>query len=237
MAGVCSVRWQLALGACSRAARSHLWVRWVQAARCRRCRRCCILTLLPMRAAAHAPAALDDHPLWHRDAVRARHLHAAGAPHAPAPGAAAPRRGLRPDAGAGQKLAVASGCRGGRAGDAAHTSVPQARTPSAPAHGAAPRCTTHAQELGPGQFWVSEAIFGSLFASFAVWTFTPFVLQRKRFYTVVMWSRLLMVLVGEPNPRPDPPGRGAQASVPLSLPLCRQGPVRRRGPVRPRAAE
>lgn len=32
---------------------------------------------------------------------------------------------------------------------------------------------------------------------FVFWTFTPFVTQRKRFYTVVMWSRLLMVLVGE----------------------------------------
>ncbi|KAL6765394.1 PAP2 superfamily C-terminal-domain-containing protein [Haematococcus lacustris] len=50
-------------------------------------------------------------------------------------------------------------------------------------------------ELGPQLFWVSEAIFGSLFAAFVLWTFTPFVMQRKRFYTVVMWSRLLMVLV------------------------------------------
>lgn len=32
---------------------------------------------------------------------------------------------------------------------------------------------------------------------FVVWTFSPFVMQHKRFYTVVMWSRLLMVLVGE----------------------------------------
>ncbi len=54
----------------------------------------------------------------------------------------------------------------------------------------------HVQELGPEKFWVSEAIFGTLFVSFIIWTFTPFVLQRKRFYTVVMWSRLLMVLVG-----------------------------------------
>jgi len=50
-------------------------------------------------------------------------------------------------------------------------------------------------ELGPEKHWVSEAIFGTLFASFVIWSFTPFVLQRKRFYTVVMWSRLLMVLV------------------------------------------
>jgi sphingomyelin synthase-related protein 1 len=51
-------------------------------------------------------------------------------------------------------------------------------------------------QLGPDKFWVSEAIFGTLFGMFAVWTFSPFVLQRKRFYTVVLWSRLLMVLVG-----------------------------------------
>ncbi|MEW5306308.1 MAG: hypothetical protein WDW36_008780 [Sanguina aurantia] len=49
--------------------------------------------------------------------------------------------------------------------------------------------------LGPEMHWVSEAIFGTMFALFVVWTFSPFVLQRKRFYTAVMWSRLLMVLV------------------------------------------
>lgn len=53
------------------------------------------------------------------------------------------------------------------------------------------------QELGPDKHWVSESIFGVLFLMFALWTFTPFVTQRKRFYTVVMWSRLLMVLVSE----------------------------------------
>ena len=56
------------------------------------------------------------------------------------------------------------------------------------------------QELGPDKFWVSESIFGTLFAMFVIWTFTPFVTQRKRFYTVVMWSRLLMVLVGTYGP-------------------------------------
>lgn len=53
------------------------------------------------------------------------------------------------------------------------------------------------QELGPDQHWVSEAVFGTAFAVFVLWTFSPFVMQRKRFYTAVMWSRLLMVLVGE----------------------------------------
>lgn len=50
-------------------------------------------------------------------------------------------------------------------------------------------------ELGPDQHWVSEALFGVAFACFVLWTFTPFITQRKRFYTAVMWSRLLMVLV------------------------------------------
>lgn len=31
-----------------------------------------------------------------------------------------------------------------------------------------------------------------------LWTFSPFVMARKRFYTAVIWARLLMVLVGEP---------------------------------------
>ncbi|GIM17430.1 hypothetical protein Vretimale_19969 [Volvox reticuliferus] len=50
-------------------------------------------------------------------------------------------------------------------------------------------------ELGPDKHWVSETIFGLAFATFVLWTFSPFVSQRKRFYTVVMWTRLLMVLV------------------------------------------
>ena len=45
--------------------------------------------------------------------------------------------------------------------------------------------------------WVSETIFTTLFVSFMLWTFSPFVFVRKRFYTAVIWSRLLMVLVGE----------------------------------------
>lgn len=56
------------------------------------------------------------------------------------------------------------------------------------------------QELGPDQHWVSETLFGIMFALFVLWTFSPFVMQHKRFYTVVMWSRLLMVLVGKQAP-------------------------------------
>ena len=48
--------------------------------------------------------------------------------------------------------------------------------------------------------WVSELIFGSLFTSFMVWSFSPFFFQRKRFYTAVLFSRLLMVLVGARTP-------------------------------------
>ena len=44
---------------------------------------------------------------------------------------------------------------------------------------------------------MSETIFTTLFVSFMLWTFSPFVMARKRFYTAVIWSRLLMVLVGE----------------------------------------
>lgn len=54
-----------------------------------------------------------------------------------------------------------------------------------------------AQELGLSNEWVSETIFTTLFVSFMLWTFSPFVFVRKRFYTAVIWSRLLMVLVGE----------------------------------------
>lgn len=53
------------------------------------------------------------------------------------------------------------------------------------------------QELGKSNEWVSETIFTVLFVSFLLWTFSPFVMARKRFYTVVLYARLLMVLVCE----------------------------------------
>ena len=55
------------------------------------------------------------------------------------------------------------------------------------------------QELGQKQEWVSELIFSSLFISFMIWSFSPFVTEKKRFYTCVLFARLLMVLVGEPE--------------------------------------
>lgn len=53
------------------------------------------------------------------------------------------------------------------------------------------------QELGQKNEWVSELIFSSLFVSFMLWSFSPFVTAQKRFYTAVLFSRLLMVLVSE----------------------------------------
>lgn len=50
-------------------------------------------------------------------------------------------------------------------------------------------------ELGDKHHWVSEILFFTGLISFIVWSFSPFVTQRKRFYTAVLWSRLLMVLV------------------------------------------
>ncbi|BDA48706.1 phosphatidylinositol:ceramide inositolphosphotransferase at N-terminal half [Coccomyxa sp. Obi] len=50
-------------------------------------------------------------------------------------------------------------------------------------------------ELGKSNEWVSELIFTSLFVSFVLWTFSPFVFAKKRFYTAVLFSRLLTALV------------------------------------------
>ena len=45
--------------------------------------------------------------------------------------------------------------------------------------------------------WVSELIFTSLFVAFVLWTFSPFVFARKRFYTSNLYSQILSVLVGQ----------------------------------------
>ena len=52
------------------------------------------------------------------------------------------------------------------------------------------------QELGLANEWVSETIFSSLFIAFVLWTFSPFVFPKKRFYTAVLYSRFLTALVG-----------------------------------------
>lgn len=57
-------------------------------------------------------------------------------------------------------------------------------------------------ELGQRNEWVSETIFSSMLISFLVWTFSPFWQESgKRFYTAVLYARVLMVLVStSPSP-------------------------------------
>lgn len=50
------------------------------------------------------------------------------------------------------------------------------------------------QELGLENAWMSETIFWCLFIPFILWSFSPFVTARKRFYTAVIYARILMVL-------------------------------------------
>ena len=52
------------------------------------------------------------------------------------------------------------------------------------------------QELGRENEWASELIFTSLFVAFVLWTFSPFVFPKKRFYTAVLYARFLTALVG-----------------------------------------
>jgi hypothetical protein len=52
------------------------------------------------------------------------------------------------------------------------------------------------QELPSEWHWLSEALFTFLFISFILWTFVPLVAPRK-FSCVLLWTRLLIVLVGE----------------------------------------
>ncbi|XP_039145475.1 phosphatidylinositol:ceramide inositolphosphotransferase [Dioscorea cayenensis subsp. rotundata] len=51
-------------------------------------------------------------------------------------------------------------------------------------------------ELGKERGHVSENTFGLIFFSFILWTFHPFVYHSKRFYTVLIWRRVLAFLVG-----------------------------------------
>ena len=53
-------------------------------------------------------------------------------------------------------------------------------------------------ELGQQNEWVSETIFSSMLISFIVWTFSPFWQESgKRFYTAVLYARVLTVLVSK----------------------------------------
>ncbi|KAJ8483659.1 hypothetical protein OPV22_016144 [Ensete ventricosum] len=50
-------------------------------------------------------------------------------------------------------------------------------------------------ELGKERGYVSESLFTFIFLSFILWTFHPFVYHSKRFYTVLLWRRILSFLV------------------------------------------
>ncbi|XP_068649878.1 phosphatidylinositol:ceramide inositolphosphotransferase-like isoform X2 [Aristolochia californica] len=50
-------------------------------------------------------------------------------------------------------------------------------------------------ELGQDKAYISESLFSFLFVSFVLWTFHPFILQSKKFYTVLLWRRVLAFLV------------------------------------------
>lgn len=50
-------------------------------------------------------------------------------------------------------------------------------------------------ELGPERGYFSETLFTVIFFSFALWTFHPFIYHSKRFYTVLLWIRVLACLV------------------------------------------
>ncbi|KAJ6331594.1 hypothetical protein OIU76_010053 [Salix suchowensis] len=50
-------------------------------------------------------------------------------------------------------------------------------------------------ELGQDKSYISETLFTSVFLSFIVWTFHPFILKSKKIYTVLVWCRVLAFLV------------------------------------------
>ncbi|RWW79465.1 hypothetical protein BHE74_00012251 [Ensete ventricosum] len=50
-------------------------------------------------------------------------------------------------------------------------------------------------ELGKERGYISESLFTFVFLSFVLWTFYPFVYHSKRFYTVLLWRRVLAFLV------------------------------------------
>ncbi|CAL9119582.1 unnamed protein product [Musa textilis] len=50
-------------------------------------------------------------------------------------------------------------------------------------------------ELGRERGYISESLFTFVFLSFVLWTFHPFVYHSKRFYTVLLWRRILAFLV------------------------------------------
>ncbi|KAG6769541.1 hypothetical protein POTOM_025183 [Populus tomentosa] len=50
-------------------------------------------------------------------------------------------------------------------------------------------------ELGQDKAYISETLFTTVFLSFVVWTFHPFILKSKKIYTALVWCRVLAFLV------------------------------------------
>uniref|UniRef100_A0A452Z8I2 Sphingomyelin synthase-like domain-containing protein n=1 Tax=Aegilops tauschii subsp. strangulata TaxID=200361 RepID=A0A452Z8I2_AEGTS len=50
-------------------------------------------------------------------------------------------------------------------------------------------------ELGQDKNYLSECTFVFIFFSFFLWTFHPFIYHSKRFYTILIWRRVLAFLV------------------------------------------
>lgn len=51
-------------------------------------------------------------------------------------------------------------------------------------------------ELGQDRAYISETVFTTIFLSFVLWTFHPFIFKTKKIYTVLIWCRVLAFLVG-----------------------------------------
>ncbi|PHU07350.1 Phosphatidylinositol:ceramide inositolphosphotransferase [Capsicum chinense] len=51
-------------------------------------------------------------------------------------------------------------------------------------------------ELGQDRAYISETVFTTVFLSFVLWTFHPFIFKTKKIYTVLIWCRVLAFLVG-----------------------------------------
>ncbi|GAA0186358.1 hypothetical protein LIER_33646 [Lithospermum erythrorhizon] len=49
-------------------------------------------------------------------------------------------------------------------------------------------------ELGQERAYISETVFSSIFLSFVLWTFHPFIWKTKKIYTVLLWCRVLAFL-------------------------------------------
>uniref|UniRef100_A0A0D6R631 Sphingomyelin synthase-like domain-containing protein n=1 Tax=Araucaria cunninghamii TaxID=56994 RepID=A0A0D6R631_ARACU len=50
-------------------------------------------------------------------------------------------------------------------------------------------------ELGQEKAYISETVFMFVFFTFILWTFHPFIFHSKKFYTVLIWCRVLAFLV------------------------------------------